>query len=120
MQARIAARVALETQGPAILGDEEKLSEKTDSEVKKLVAAHAFESLKLDGKSDAYIEALFDQAVAEHDEKHPMEEVRRTIEGGKGTGEHTDAGEELVVDAAGARAEMLKRNREAAQPKAAK
>jgi hypothetical protein len=73
VQAVVAARVSLETQARAILGEDEKLTEKTDSEVKRLVVTKAFPDIKLDGKSEDYVGALFDRAVADAgEERHPL------------------------------------------------
>ena len=63
MRLAVAARTALETKGKAILGAEFK-ADASDADLKRAVAQKAFPALKLDGKSQAYVEALFDSAQA--------------------------------------------------------
>lgn len=58
---QISARVALETEAAKFLG-EEKLDGKTDLEIKKAVAETAL-GIKLDGKSETYVEASYDLAL---------------------------------------------------------
>jgi hypothetical protein len=125
VQALIAARVSLEGQARSILGEDEKIAEKTDSEVKRLVVAKAFPDLKLDGKSDEYVGALFDRAVADvAEDRHPMAGARRVIDPNSGKGARQDGDQdpdnedddvEMTADAA--YQEMQKRNRAAARPK---
>lgn len=121
LQAAIAARVDLEGKARAILGDAAKLSEKTDAEVKRDVVAKAMPSIKLDGKGEAYVEALFDRAVADFEEEHPMSKTRRaagpppTKKEDGAEGEQGD--EDLTADSAFTA--MVKANKDASKPKAA-
>lgn len=62
----VRARVALESQARAMLGDEVKLDEMDDLEVKKAVVSKVFPAAKLDGKSDVYLEARYDAALELH------------------------------------------------------
>lgn len=113
----VAARVALESSARSILGADAKLDGKTDLEVRREVVVKAMPSLKLDGKSDAYVEALFDSAVADEAKRNPMDRARGALSGGDGGG--AGANREDEVDAAKAREDMLKAREEAAKPKTA-
>lgn len=63
MASRIQARVALETQARSVLGEETKLDGKTDLEVKRLVIEKLSPGVKLDDRSEVYIEGRFDAAM---------------------------------------------------------
>lgn len=58
-----AARVELETKAKKVLGAEAKLDGLDTKAIHAAVVAKAEPSLKLDGKSEVYVEALFDRAV---------------------------------------------------------
>lgn len=60
VKAEIAARVALENSARSVLGDV-KFDGKTDAEVKRAVAETS--GLKLDGKSEAYVDAAYEIAL---------------------------------------------------------
>lgn len=64
-----AARATLETGARKVLGSEAKLDGKSDAEIRRMVAEKSAPSVKLDGKSDDYIAALFDRAVEHSDEE---------------------------------------------------
>lgn len=66
MAARISERVALVGQASPVLGSEVKLDSLTDIEIRKAVA-EKLTGTKLDGKSEAYIEARFDAEIARVD-----------------------------------------------------
>lgn len=59
----IAARVALEVDATKVLGSMVKFDGKTDREIRNLVLAKTKPAIKLDGKSDDYCTALFDDVV---------------------------------------------------------
>lgn len=77
-RAEIAARVSLEKKASEILGDEPKLDEMDDLEVKKAVIAKLSPDADLDGKSADYIAARFDLAV-EHAGEAALGEVQRKV-----------------------------------------
>lgn len=60
----VAARFEMLKGARAVLGGEAKLDGKSEREIKLAVAVKANPSLKLDGKSDAYIDGLFDSALS--------------------------------------------------------
>jgi uncharacterized protein len=64
LDAAINARVALVVDASKVLGTEIKLDGKTAREIRELVIAKAKPSIKLDGRSDDYCEALFDDVVS--------------------------------------------------------
>lgn len=66
MAARVNARVQLVGQAAPVLGSEVKLDSMTDMEIRKAVA-EKLTGAKLDGKSEAYIEARFDAEIARVD-----------------------------------------------------
>lgn len=79
---RVRARVDLESKAREVLkGDDDaigKLSEMKDGEIKRAVIAKVAPDAKLDGKSDAYIDARFDVAIeAESARKDAMADQRR-------------------------------------------
>jgi hypothetical protein len=69
-------RSVLERSAAAILGANEKLDELSDLEIKKKVLGKAQPEIKLDGQSDAYIDAAFD-VVVKTSEKKPNSETYR-------------------------------------------
>jgi hypothetical protein len=67
------ARASLEGSSRKVLGAEFKFDAAdgkpmSDAEIRRAVAIKANPEMKLDGKSDAYVEVLFDMAVAKFDE----------------------------------------------------
>jgi hypothetical protein len=77
IQAQVKARVELERQAGDILGTETKLDAMDDLSVRKAVVAHRFPEIKLDGKDAAYVNGLFDLAVAEAAKHNPSLEGLR-------------------------------------------
>lgn len=63
-QDAVSARVKLQLDACKVLGKDIKLDGMSDDEIRGAVVAKAEPELKLDGKSGAYIEALYDRAVA--------------------------------------------------------
>jgi hypothetical protein len=68
IQAAMKARADLESNARKVLGSEEKFDEMTDRQVKEAVILNDIPKAKLDGKSDDYVEALFDRIVTDADE----------------------------------------------------
>lgn len=66
IRAEVENRAAVEADAKRILGAEAKFDGKTDIEVKR-AAAEKHRGVSLDGRSDAYVEAAFDQAVEQID-----------------------------------------------------
>ncbi len=58
------ARTALEQTAKAALGKDAKFDGKTDRQVKEAVIAKRMPAIKLDGKDDVYVGAMFDAALA--------------------------------------------------------
>jgi hypothetical protein len=125
---QINARVALEKRASGVLGDEVKLDEMSEKDIKLAVLKELSPELKTDGKSDDYINARFDfaiEAFEADEESAPLAKARAA--GGhappkknadaEDEEEHDDADVEVDPDAA--RAKMVKRQQEAwKQPKA--
>lgn len=63
LRAAVAARVALEKDAAAVLGDETKLDALSDEQVKAEMLKKLCPSLKLDGKSSDYVQARLDGAL---------------------------------------------------------
>lgn len=59
------ARADLLEQARIVLGDEQKFDGVEDLEIKRAIAAKANPNLKLDGKPEAYVQPLFEAAIAE-------------------------------------------------------
>lgn len=117
LQAKILARVELETQARKVLGDDAKLADKTDAEVRVLVVQKAAPEQKLDGKSADYIQARFDGIIEEQAKRDPLAGARAALD------DKTKKDAENKVsepDFVSARAEMVKRNAEMATPATAK
>jgi hypothetical protein len=57
-----AERKALEASASKVLGTSAKFDGKTDAQIRGEVVAKVYPGVKLDGKSDEYVSALFDQA----------------------------------------------------------
>lgn len=70
IRAEIKARVALESKAREILGDEAKFDSASDLEIKKQVVAAVSPDLKLEGKSDVYVEASYDIALVRHSQEN--------------------------------------------------
>jgi hypothetical protein len=63
VRAELRARTELEAKATKVLGAEQKYDGMTDAQIKAAVLAKAAPSLKLDGKSEAYVDARFDAAI---------------------------------------------------------
>ena len=75
LQAKIKARVALETIGGKILGEDAKLDEMTDEDIKKAVIVKLVPDIKLDEKEPAYIQARFDAEVDRKTAEEPKNDA---------------------------------------------
>ncbi len=71
----IAARVALETSARKVLGAEARLDTLSDLEVQKTVAEKHF-GKKYDGKTEAYVAAMFDIAVEQASQPSAVDQAR--------------------------------------------
>ncbi|HEX6836045.1 MAG TPA: hypothetical protein VF334_05700 [Polyangia bacterium] len=108
--AQAKARASLETGARKILGSEAKLDALTDAEVRLAAAKKAEPALKFDGKSEAYVEGIFERAVAHADEEAQSAAALRTdVESPIVTTEIVN-GERLDA-AEAARAKMVQRHR---------
>lgn len=63
LRADMAARAELDAKARAVLGKDAKLDSLTPAEVRRLVLSKLAPDVKLDGKSEAYVEARFDAAI---------------------------------------------------------
>lgn len=111
--ARVEQRVTLLTGARAVLGDSVKL-DGDDKAVRALVLAKLCPpETKLDGKSDAYLEARFDIELEKFLKTNPgLDDARRAVEGGtRNDGEQVRDDSADVEDAA--RKRMAKANNEA-------
>lgn len=100
--AQVSEAVAVTGKARAILGPDAKLDGLTPLDVKRLVLAKRTPDVKLDGKSDEYVNAAFDIA-SRNDAAAEMAPVIRTATGGgadkRGTGTESRIDSEDVVDA---------------------
>jgi hypothetical protein len=62
----MAARAELDAKARVVLGKEVKLDALTPADVRKMVLAKLAPDVKLDGRSEAYVEARFDAALEAH------------------------------------------------------
>lgn len=65
--AEVAKRITLIQSARSVLGAEAKLDGKPVGDIKREVVAKAFGEIRLDGKSEAYVDGLFDAALAKHE-----------------------------------------------------
>jgi hypothetical protein len=103
------ARAALELSARKVLGAEAKFDGLKDAEVRAQVVAKATPEIKLDGKSDVYVEALFDSAITRADANEGSDELA-AIRAVRDT-ERIDATGETRVDVDAAYEAMVKRER---------
>ncbi len=73
------SRVKLVSQAKELIGDEFNADALSEREIKAAVVAKLSPSLKLDGKSDEYVNASFDALVARSEEGGGIEDVRTVI-----------------------------------------
>jgi hypothetical protein len=111
LRAQIEARAELETKARRVLGAEAKFDGKTDAEIRRAVVEKASPGIKLEGRSDAYVEARFDMATEEGAEgrkdKAPVLQI--------GSSRRDDG---AAPDERKARSEMIERNRTLHKPTA--
>lgn len=81
LDARVAERTAVIAGARAILGAEAKFDGKTDAEIRRETVAKAMPAVKLDGKSDDAISALYEAAVAAspRTDADPLGDINRTV-----------------------------------------
>ena len=87
--AELKARMELETSAKSVLGSKAKLDALTDRDVKAAVLKKTNPDLKLDGKSDEYVNARFDMA---------LEQAAEETEDGSETEDGIHAARRVVVD----------------------
>lgn len=104
IQEQAKARAALEASARKVLGSEAKFDGLSDSEVRKAVISEARPEIKLDGKGDAYVEALFD--IVSTQEHSDLSELNRQASEVP-QGERKDSIDELDLDQI--RADSLKK-----------
>jgi uncharacterized protein len=81
--ARVSERADLLAKAQAALGETVKLDGKSEREIRSAVVALAYPETKLDGKSDDYVTALFDQAISRNvraDSISRLPEVLRQVQ----------------------------------------
>jgi len=109
MQTAIADRVALETAARVHLADETKLDGLTDRQVREAAIAAVNKDVKLDGRTDEYVQGQFDSLPAKSKPQRSIENVRRATTDGKEA--RTDVVDD-PNDSGAARERMMKRNRQ--------
>ena len=84
LDAAVNERVELQDKARAILGKEEKLDGLTARQIREKVIAKSAPEIKLDGKSDDYVQAMFDSFAgdvgAKRAERKGNADVRRNVE----------------------------------------
>lgn len=109
LRADMAARAELDAKARAVLGKDAKLDSLTPIDVRRLVLSKLAPEVKLDGKSEAYVEARFDAAI-EASEKADGQWER---EADKLESDKRSVTDTKKVDADEARAEFLKASQQA-------
>jgi hypothetical protein len=107
VQAVVRARVELEKKCDGLVAPE-KMAELTAHELRVAALAKLSPELKLDGKSEAYVEAAFDTTHALH-AKSGFAAIREVLEGGKKLEDKADG----VLSYTDARARHIKESRDA-------
>lgn len=105
-----AARSSLENGARAVLGESAKFDGLTDAEIRLAVVKKSNPEMKIEGKSDAYIEALHDIAVVTSAKESSAHAVVRAAASNSARVDATDAEDEYPNPAL-ARAAMIDRNR---------
>lgn len=112
-QARVASRVALQVAARSVLGETVKLDTLDDKAVRVAVLAKLLPEVKLDGKSEVYIEARYDGAMETFDKANPaLARARGAAEGLDDKGNVRVDATDADADEA-ARARMVKDGQEA-------
>jgi hypothetical protein len=107
MTERVNARVTLLVQAKPVLAPETKYDSMDDKGIKVAVLGKLKPDLKLDGKSDEYIQARYDIAIEDHAKSNPsLDEARRVAQGGND--QRTDSTGDADADA---RNRMLAHNK---------
>ncbi len=99
IEATIAARVALETDARKVLGADARFDGKTPRDVKAAAIAKAKPTIKLDGRSDDYVDAMFDAVLAQHEAAAGSGERTDGIGGARAAAEKAKNGDEKRADA---------------------
>lgn len=108
LRADMAARAELDAKARAVLGKDAKLDALSPADVRRLVLAKLTPDVKIDGKSEAYVEARFDAAI-EAAEKQDGEWER---DADKLDSKETDSSPRKV-DSEEARAQFMKSSKDA-------
>jgi hypothetical protein len=108
LDAAVAERVKLIEAARTVLGVEEKFDGKSVDEIRRAVVAKAYPDKRLDGKHEAYVEGLFDSAIAKAVEGDLGDLRSDAIDAPRLDGDDEDDEK--------SRLEMIKRNRTAWKP----
>ena len=95
----VQARVALETVAARVLGGEGYKAQ-TDSDIRKAIIAKHSPSMKLDGKSEDYVQASFDYVVAALDKETATQNLAPLALAGQAA-QHQDSEDKLTAAIAG-------------------
>lgn len=104
VQARIDARVSLQSQAAPILGKEHKFDDQTDRQIREAVLSKIAPAVKCDGQSDDYVAAAYSTAVSMHkpaDGQTPnnSQTVQSQLNNGRADGSEDEATEKARQDA---------------------
>lgn len=119
IDAAIKSRLTLERVAAPLLGEEVKVDEMSEKEIRLAVIAKASPEAKMDGKEDSYIAARYDAAVEmlsketkEDSNGSNMSKQRQSVNG-KNKNDGKDGNEDIKVDSDEAYERMVKRTQEA-------
>jgi len=116
VKAGVASRLALVTAAQAVLGKDTKLDEMDDAAVKAAVVAKRFPEIKLDGKSEEYVQAVYETAVTAKPAVTPAQANRAASAGVAGVPVRQDSAESGAYRSAdGSREAMIARVRDASR-----
>lgn len=97
------ARDGLETKAKSVLGAEAKFDEKeTDRQIRERVITKIDPSIKFDGKTDVYVETLFDMMTSKTTENDPTAVLGRRFDGFQnpgGGGQEAERFDEAAAEA---------------------
>jgi hypothetical protein len=86
ISAAVRERVFLERQAGQVLGEEAKFDEMDEGTIKRAVVAKVYAHVKLDGKSNDYVQALYERALDASDDESQTRTDRAELERALGKG----------------------------------
>jgi hypothetical protein len=116
---RAAQRFDLEEKSRKVLGTEVKLDQMTDDQIRRAVVTKLDNTIKLDGKDEAYVLARYDVAIEDASKKASKKNPAADARFGVGDPNHRDAGEPSPDDKTAAQKERDARDKHRADSREA-